>query len=88
MKHSSARNVIQQCFGILKKRWTILRSPTFYDIIMQWHIIYDCCMLHNFIRNEMPVDIMEEKIDNDRIWDNVDKTQFSESIEPSNEWTI
>lgn len=45
-------------------------------------------MLHNFIRNEMPVNIMEEKIDNDRIWDNVDKTQFSESIEPSNEWTI
>lgn len=41
---------------------------------MQWRIIYDCCMLHNFIRNEMPVDIMEEKIDNDRIWDNVDKT--------------
>ena len=32
MKHSSARNVIERCFGLLKKRWAILRSPTFYDV--------------------------------------------------------
>jgi hypothetical protein len=32
MKHSSARNIIERCLGLLKLRWTILRSPSFYPI--------------------------------------------------------
>ncbi|KAJ9558021.1 hypothetical protein OSB04_012635 [Centaurea solstitialis] len=32
MKHSHARNIIERCFGIMKKRWAILRSPFFYPI--------------------------------------------------------
>ncbi|GAV81609.1 LOW QUALITY PROTEIN: DDE_4 domain-containing protein, partial [Cephalotus follicularis] len=32
MKHSSAGNVIERCFGLLKLRWAILRSPSFYSI--------------------------------------------------------
>ncbi|KAJ8755013.1 hypothetical protein K2173_015525 [Erythroxylum novogranatense] len=32
MKHASARNVIERCFGLLKIRWAILRSPSFYPI--------------------------------------------------------
>ena len=69
-------------FGILKKRWAILRSSAFYDIITHWCII--CCMLHNLIKNETPIDAMEEEIKNNRIWDNVDEAQFIESIKPSN----
>ncbi|PPD83542.1 hypothetical protein GOBAR_DD19515 [Gossypium barbadense] len=34
MKHASARNVIERCFGLLKFRWGILRSPSFYPIKM------------------------------------------------------
>ncbi|PPD66321.1 hypothetical protein GOBAR_DD36800 [Gossypium barbadense] len=34
MKHASARNVIERFFGLLKLRWGILRSPSFYPIIM------------------------------------------------------
>ncbi|PPD82103.1 hypothetical protein GOBAR_DD20962 [Gossypium barbadense] len=34
MKHASARNVIERCFGLLKLRWGILRSPSFYPINM------------------------------------------------------
>ncbi|PPD71366.1 hypothetical protein GOBAR_DD31754 [Gossypium barbadense] len=34
MKHASARNVIKRCFGLLKLRWGILRSPSFYPITM------------------------------------------------------
>ncbi|MFQ6656913.1 hypothetical protein Gotur_026816, partial [Gossypium turneri] len=30
MKHASTRNVIERCFGLLKLRWGILRSPSFY----------------------------------------------------------
>ncbi|XP_078152576.1 uncharacterized protein LOC144547750 [Carex rostrata] len=29
-KHSSARNVIERCFGLPKGRWTILRGKSFY----------------------------------------------------------
>lgn len=88
MKHSSACSVIERCFKILKKRWAMVRSPAFYDIITQLRIIFVCCMLHNFIRKEMSVDVMEKEIDNDGIRDDVDEAQFIESIEPSNEWTV
>ncbi|KAG8503095.1 hypothetical protein CXB51_000897 [Gossypium anomalum] len=32
MKHASARNVIERCFGFLKLRWGILRNPSFYPV--------------------------------------------------------
>ncbi|GAV82652.1 LOW QUALITY PROTEIN: DDE_4 domain-containing protein, partial [Cephalotus follicularis] len=32
MKHSHARNVIERCFGLLKGRWAILRTPTWYFV--------------------------------------------------------
>ncbi|PPD85537.1 hypothetical protein GOBAR_DD17528 [Gossypium barbadense] len=34
MKHASTRNIIKRCFGLLKLRWGILRSPSFYPINM------------------------------------------------------
>ncbi|KAL7234997.1 hypothetical protein ACSBR1_018470 [Camellia fascicularis] len=50
MKHAQARNVIERCFGLLKMRWTILRSASYYPIRTQNRIITTCCLLHNFIR--------------------------------------
>ena len=50
MKHSAARNVIERCFGVLKNRWAILRSPSFFPVKTQNRIILACCLLHNFIR--------------------------------------
>ncbi|PPD86682.1 hypothetical protein GOBAR_DD16385 [Gossypium barbadense] len=32
IKHASARNVIERCFELLKLRWGILRSPSFYPV--------------------------------------------------------
>ncbi|TQD80243.1 hypothetical protein C1H46_034196 [Malus baccata] len=32
MKDSQVRNVIERCFGFLKRRWAILRSPSYYPI--------------------------------------------------------
>ncbi|XP_028101874.1 uncharacterized protein LOC114301155 [Camellia sinensis] len=32
MKHSAARNVIEKCFGLLKIRWAILRTASYYPI--------------------------------------------------------
>ncbi|KAL4580344.1 hypothetical protein LXL04_016534 [Taraxacum kok-saghyz] len=62
MKHSAARNVIERCFGVLKKRWAILRSPSFYPIWTQNKIILACCLLHNFIRKEMPYEFVDDEI--------------------------
>lgn len=59
MKHYAARNVIERCFGLLKLRWAILRSPAFYPIKTQCKIILACCLLHNQVRNEMPIDPLE-----------------------------
>ncbi|KAL0405287.1 UNVERIFIED_CONTAM: hypothetical protein Slati_3842600 [Sesamum latifolium] len=65
LKHSSARNVIERTFGLLKVHWGILRSQSFYPIDVQSKIIIACYLLHNFIRNEMPDDPLELEIPDD-----------------------
>ncbi|XP_073298704.1 uncharacterized protein [Primulina huaijiensis] len=59
-RHSQARNIIERAFGLLKKRWAILRSPSFYPLAVQNQIILACILLHNFIRNQMPDDPLDE----------------------------
>ncbi|KAL0458545.1 UNVERIFIED_CONTAM: hypothetical protein Slati_0481700 [Sesamum latifolium] len=62
LKHSSTRNVIERAFGLLKVRWGILRSQSFYPIDIQNKIIFVCCLLHNFLRNKMSDDPFELEI--------------------------
>ncbi|XLU34203.1 hypothetical protein S245_070269, partial [Arachis hypogaea] len=91
-KHSSARNVIERCFGLLKKRWAILRSPSFYPIRIQSHIIIACCLLQNFIRMNIDVDPEEDAtllpehipVGDDTI---VDEADIIDVVESSHEWT-
>ncbi|XVE49422.1 hypothetical protein DITRI_Ditri01bG0081200 [Diplodiscus trichospermus] len=61
--HASARNVIERCFGVLKQRWAILRSPAFYPMKVQNMIIMACALLYNFIRQEMAIDLVELEYD-------------------------
>ena len=61
LKHSSARNVIERSFGLLKKRWAILRSTMFYPLEKQNDIILACCLLHNFLREVDASDLLEEE---------------------------
>ncbi|KAL0324086.1 UNVERIFIED_CONTAM: hypothetical protein Scaly_2375700 [Sesamum calycinum] len=57
--HSRLRNVIERCFGVLKKRFPILQwgMPS-YLLQHQVDLVIACCTLHNFIRHptvtEMP----------------------------------
>ncbi|KAL0355679.1 UNVERIFIED_CONTAM: hypothetical protein Sradi_4014800 [Sesamum radiatum] len=62
LKHSSARNVIEHAFGLLKVRWAILRSHSFYPMKVQNRIMMACCYLHNFLCREIPDDPLEEEI--------------------------
>ncbi|XP_058211855.1 uncharacterized protein LOC131324046 [Rhododendron vialii] len=48
-KHSSLRNVIERCFGVLKKRFPILKGMPNYDYALQSTIVTACCVIHNFI---------------------------------------
>ncbi|KAK3226099.1 hypothetical protein Dsin_005961 [Dipteronia sinensis] len=56
MKHSQARNIIERCFDLLKKRWAVLQSPFFCPIRFQGRMIIACALLHNFIRMYVDVD--------------------------------
>ncbi|XP_039130874.1 uncharacterized protein LOC120267259 [Dioscorea cayenensis subsp. rotundata] len=62
-KHSSARNVIEICFGLLKMRWGILRDRSWYPVKTHWRIISACALLHNHIRREMALDPLEAELD-------------------------
>nr|XP_028965142.1 protein ALP1-like [Malus domestica] len=85
MKHSSARNVIERCFGLLKMRWGILRSPSYYHIKTYRRIISVCCMLHNFIKREMVVDPIEADADGQFQDGNSDANNYITTVESSDE---
>ncbi|XP_028097428.1 uncharacterized protein LOC114297232 [Camellia sinensis] len=61
MRHSSARNVIDRCFGLLKMRWAILRTYSYFPIKTQFRIITACCLLHNLIQREMPMGLDDDE---------------------------
>ncbi|XP_039134179.1 uncharacterized protein LOC120271562 [Dioscorea cayenensis subsp. rotundata] len=75
-----------RCFGLLKKRWGILRSPLFYPIRTQSRMILACCLLHNFICINMVVDPEEfTPLANNEMA--IGEEPLVGTVEPSNEWT-
>ena len=46
-RHSSARQVVEHTFGILKGRWRILKRPLKYGLAESVEIIFCCAILHN-----------------------------------------
>ena len=48
-RHSSLRNVIERCFGILKARSPILKMMPCYKPCRQGNVMRACCIIHNFI---------------------------------------
>ncbi|KAL0345749.1 UNVERIFIED_CONTAM: hypothetical protein Sradi_4406200 [Sesamum radiatum] len=87
LKHSSARNVIERAFGLLKVRWAILRSPSYYLIKIQNNIILACCLLHNFIQAEMSNDSLELEIPEQPDCAMDPGIEYISSIETSNSWS-
>lgn len=87
-RHARARNVIERCFGLLKKRWAILRSPSFYPITIQCRMILACCLLHNFIRIHMALDPEEfAPFVEDEVPVGEEPINVVGIVEPSNQWT-
>ncbi|KAL7602888.1 hypothetical protein Lser_V15G18984 [Lactuca serriola] len=52
--HASLRNAIERAFGVLKRRFPIIRSTTepFYSCETQSAIFLACCILKNFLLDE------------------------------------
>ncbi|CAL2228980.1 unnamed protein product [Prunus armeniaca] len=86
MKHASAKNVIERCFGLIKARWGILRSPSFYPIKTQCRIITACCLLHNLIRREMSIDPIEHEINELEDGENMVECDILGIIELFDQW--
>ncbi|KAI4300254.1 hypothetical protein L6164_033651 [Bauhinia variegata] len=87
-RHARARNVIERCFGLLKKRWAILRSPSFYPMRTQCRMILTCCLLHNFIRMHMTMDSEEfSPLTQDELPIGEEPINVIGTVESSNEWT-
>ncbi|KAK6252766.1 hypothetical protein QUC31_014486 [Theobroma cacao] len=49
-QHSSLRNVIERCFGVLKTCFNILKKMLPYPMKTQKYLSTACCAVHNFIR--------------------------------------
>ena len=49
MLHSSLRNVIERCFGVLKQRWKMLDRMAPFSYLKQVKIVIAAMTLHNFI---------------------------------------
>ncbi|XP_062074948.1 protein ALP1-like [Humulus lupulus] len=60
-RHSSLRNVIERCFGLLKVRFPILKSMPPYLLGKQRRIPIACCAIHNWIRMHSINDEMFEQ---------------------------
>ncbi|XP_041990238.1 uncharacterized protein LOC121741516 [Salvia splendens] len=91
LRHSKARNIIERAFVVLKMRWGVLRSASFYPIKTQIRMIMACFLLHNFIRGEMTHDPVEDALDietNGEADNNdYDHMEFVEQVEPITDWT-
>ncbi|XP_042011252.1 uncharacterized protein LOC121802092 isoform X2 [Salvia splendens] len=90
LRHTRARNIIERAFAVLKMRWGILRSATFYPIKIQIRLIMACFLLHNFVRGEMHNDPIEQHVDGDT-QPLVDEEihgdlEFVDQVEPTSEW--
>ncbi|KAL7594525.1 hypothetical protein Lser_V15G28368 [Lactuca serriola] len=54
LRHASLHNAIERAFGVLKRRFPIIRSTMepFYSCETQSIIFLACCILHNFLLDE------------------------------------
>jgi hypothetical protein len=68
LRHSSLRNAVERIFGILKKRFKIVREFNDYPIEFQTMLVPAVCALHNFIILHDADDQIEINDEEMRVW--------------------
>ncbi|KAL5730803.1 hypothetical protein ACHQM5_003594 [Ranunculus cassubicifolius] len=86
-RHSSLRNVIERCFGVLKARFPILKLMPSYPYPTQVYIVVACMTIHNFVRQEIAIDwLMRRYEDSDyESSDSSDDISDDDDVYPENE---
>ncbi|KAL6638634.1 hypothetical protein ACP70R_023745 [Stipagrostis hirtigluma subsp. patula] len=74
LRHASARNVIERTFGLLKMRWAILRTHSFFDLKNQQRDMDDL-LLHE-VDNMISVESVEVQ----------EQASMITNVQSSNEW--
>ncbi|CAL1403100.1 unnamed protein product [Linum trigynum] len=90
IKHSSARNVVERIFGVLKMRFAILRNATWFTPEQVSRIVIACCIIHNFIKKEYGVDEIERNYQDEEPEQipSIDvETIDGSSMQPCAQWT-
>lgn len=54
LRHSSARNVIERIFGVVKNRFAVFSRGCMYPIQFQVKVVVVMALIHNLIRKEEP----------------------------------
>ncbi|XP_057530513.1 uncharacterized protein LOC130808954 [Amaranthus tricolor] len=62
LRHAKAINVIERCFGLLKRRWGILRSPSWFSLQTHGRIVLACALLHNLVKRYMLAEFDDEDL--------------------------
>ena len=78
LRHSQARNIIERCYGVAKKRIPALKNMPAYPYVIQIGFVLSCVILHNFIRIHQS---LPDQYDN---WDE-DEEENDENIPQNND---
>ncbi|GLT99855.1 hypothetical protein SLE2022_172670 [Rubroshorea leprosula] len=83
-RHAALRNAIERVFGVLKRKFEILRGGTesFYGVRTQNLIILACCIIHNFLMGVDPDEELIAEVDMElRKQENLQQTRTSREEE-------
>ncbi|KAL4561033.1 hypothetical protein LXL04_033194 [Taraxacum kok-saghyz] len=82
LRHASLRNAIERAFGVLKRRFPIVRSTQepFYSCETQSDIFLACCILHNFLIDEDRDIRLEREVLQELLHEQSEEVQRNRSI--------
>jgi DDE superfamily endonuclease len=83
LRHSSLRNAIERIFGVLKKRFPILKNQLEFSYNIQVRLVKVLCCLHNIIRLIDGDDIYDEEWEREqRLRDSECEEDDDDELEP------